>query len=169
MMRSIVFLILCVIMMSGCAVKKETLNTEPKKFETLTQDIKALGKGVDEKEAKMFAKEALSYPRVLAEKYKLMAPANFQNMLINMGMRERGLCYEWTEDMITHLKKQNYRSFDLRWGVAFKGEPMEHNSVVLVAKALLLIAVYSSILGVILESFIGGKWKMISSLNGLKI
>ena len=33
-----------------------------------------------------------------------------------------------------HLKKQKFKSFDLRWGVAFKGEPMEHNSVVVVAK-----------------------------------
>ncbi|MDD4505543.1 MAG: hypothetical protein PHE60_04120 [Sulfurospirillaceae bacterium] len=133
-MRSIVFCILCIVLMSGCSVKKEALNTEPTKFEALTHDIMALGKKVDEKEAKMFAKEALSYPRVLAEKYDLMAPANFQNMLINLGFRERGLCYQWTEDMITHLKKQNYRSFDLRWGVAFKGEPMEHNSVVVVVK-----------------------------------
>ena len=133
-MKSIVFLVLCMIMISGCSVKKEALNNEPQKFETLTHDIKALGKNIDEREAKMFAKEALIYPRVLAAKYDLMAPANFQNMLIHMGLRARGLCYEWTEDMITHLKKQKYKSFDLRWGVAFKGEPMEHNSVVLVAK-----------------------------------
>ena len=63
-----------------------------------------------------------------------MAPANFHNLLINMGYRERGLCYEWSEDMMEHLKKQKFKSFDLRWGVAFKGEPMEHNSVVVVAK-----------------------------------
>lgn len=36
--------------------------------------------------------------------------------------------------MMEHLKKQKFKSFDLRWGVAFKGEPMEHNSVVVVAK-----------------------------------
>lgn len=64
-MRSIVFCILCIVLMSGCSVKKEALNTEPTKFEALTHDIMALGKKVDEKEAKMFAKEALSYPRVL--------------------------------------------------------------------------------------------------------
>ena len=36
--------------------------------------------------------------------------------------------------MITHLKNLKYQSFDLRWGVANKGEFDEHNSVVVVAK-----------------------------------
>lgn len=133
-MRSILFLVLGIIFISGCTVKQEALNTEPAKFEKLTREILSLGKGVDEKEAKMLARESLSYPRTLAAKYNLMAPAGFHNLLINSGLRKRGLCYEWSEDMIVHLKKQNYRSFDLRWGVAFKGDPLEHNSVVVVAK-----------------------------------
>ena len=125
---------MCIMMLSGCSVKQEKLNTEPGKMEKLTQDLMALGKNVDEKEAKVFAKEALSYSRELAGKYKLMAPANFHNLLINMGYRERGLCYQWSEDMMAHLKKQKFKTFDLRWGVAYKGEPMEHNSVIAVAK-----------------------------------
>lgn len=125
---------MCIMMLSGCSVKQEKLNTEPGKMEKLTQDLMALGKNIDEKEAKTFAKEALSYSRELAGKYKLMAPANFHNLLINMGYRERGLCYEWSEDMMAHLKKQKFKTFDLRWGVAYKGEPMEHNSVIAVAK-----------------------------------
>ncbi len=36
--------------------------------------------------------------------------------------------------MITHLKGQGYQSFDLRWGVANRGDLDEHNSVVVVAK-----------------------------------
>lgn len=125
---------MCIMMLNGCSVKQEKLNTEPGKMEKLTQDLMALGKNIDEKEAKTFAKEALSYSRELAGKYKLMAPANFHNLLINMGYRERGLCYEWSEDMMAHLKKQKFKTFDLRWGVAYKGEPMEHNSVIAVAK-----------------------------------
>lgn len=118
----------------GCAVKPEQLNTKPWQERELTEALMALGKKIDPKEAHAFAKASLSYSRELAKKYQLMAPANFHNMLINMGYRERGLCYQWSEDMMTHLKKQNYKSFDLRWGVAFKGEPLEHNSVVAVAK-----------------------------------
>lgn len=125
---------MCVVLLSGCAVKQEELNTGRGKLEKLTRDLMALGKNIDPKEAKIFAKEALSYSSELAGKYKLMAPANFHNLLINMGYRERGLCFEWSEDMMAHLKKQKFKSFDLRWGVAYKGEPLEHNSVVAVAK-----------------------------------
>ena len=134
MLKRLLIVVSLLVFISGCSVKQETLNTKPEKLEHLTQDLVALGKGVDPKEAKAFAKESLSYSRELAGKYKLMAPANFHNLLINMGYRERGLCYEWSEDMMEHLKKQKFKSFDLRWGVAFKGEPMEHNSVVVVAK-----------------------------------
>jgi len=82
----------------------------------------------------MFAYEALLYPQILAERYGLVYPPTFHNFLINTGLKERGLCYEWSEDMITHLKNLKYHSFDLRWGVANKGEFNEHNSVVVVAK-----------------------------------
>lgn len=134
MLRRLLIFVSFLVFFAGCSVKQETLNTKPEKMDNLTHDLIALGKGIDPKEAKNFAKEALSYSRELAGKYRLMAPANFHNFLINMGYRERGLCYEWSEDMMEHLKKQKFKSFDLRWGVAYKGEPMEHNSVVVVAK-----------------------------------
>ena len=89
MLQRLLIVIGLIVFMNGCSVKQETLNTKPEKMEHLTQDLAALGKGVDPKEAKAFAKEALSYSRELAGRYKLMAPANFHNLLINMGYRER--------------------------------------------------------------------------------
>ena len=133
MLKSL-FVVMCVVMLSGCSVKQEKLNTEPGKIEKLTQDLMALGKNVDKKEAAHLAQEAINYPKILVKEYDLVAPASFHNMLINTGFRKRGLCYEWSEDMMTHLKKQHLKTFDFRWGVSHKGGPEEHNSVVVVAK-----------------------------------
>jgi len=123
-----------VLMISGCSLKQHAVNVQIEKVEQLTQDLIDLGKNVDKKEAARLAKEAIIHPTVLAKQYDLVFPANLHNMLINMGYRKRGLCFEWSEDMMTHLKKQNFKSFDLRWGVSHKGGPEEHNSVVVVAK-----------------------------------
>lgn len=133
-MQKYLLFVLLSLVLCGCSAKQSALHVEPTKVEILTGDLMHLGESVDKGEAKMFAYEALLYPQILAQRYGLVYPPTFHNFLINTGFKNRGLCYEWTEDMITHLGKQNYQSFDLRWGVANKGEFDEHNTVVVVAK-----------------------------------
>lgn len=132
MMRIFIVLSIMLFLLSGCSVKYHDM--EHSKVQQLTSDLIHLGVHVDKEEAQLLAHEALLYPRLLAQKYGLVSPPTFHNLLINTGLKERGLCYEWSEDMITHLKNQHYQSFDLRWGVANKGELDEHNSVVVVVK-----------------------------------
>lgn len=133
MLKSL-YLFICVILLSACSVKQESVNADYTQVDVLAQDILSLNKKVSRKEAYHFAKEALTHPKVLAKSYDLVAPANYHNMLINLGYRTRGLCFHWSEDMMSHLKKQNYTTLDLRWGVSGKRGPDEHNSVIVVAK-----------------------------------
>lgn len=133
-MRLLFLSLFLALFFSACSVKQNTLHVDATSVQTLTQALHDLGPHVDAHEAKMFAYEAFLYPHILSEQYQLVSPPTFHNFLINTGLKERGLCYEWSEDMIAHLKKQNYQSFDLRWGVANKGAFDEHNSVVVVAK-----------------------------------
>jgi hypothetical protein len=122
------------ILLAGCSAKPQNLHVTSEQVEKLSLDLQQLSDKVDREEARMFAYEALLYPQILAERYGLVYPPTFHNFLINTGLKERGLCYQWSEDMITHLKNLHYQSFDLRWGVANKGEFDEHNTVVVVAK-----------------------------------
>lgn len=133
-MKSFLALIVFALLLSGCSVKQDALQITPDKVQQLTSELTNLGEAIDYQEARLFAYEALLYPQILAERYGLVSPPTFHNFLINTGLKNRGLCYEWSEDMITHLKGLKYQSFDLRWGVANKGEFDEHNSVVVVAK-----------------------------------
>lgn len=133
-MKSFGFLLLIASLFIGCSVKHESLHVKRDGIEKLTQELMLLGDEVRYEEARLLAFEALSYPPLLAKRYGLVTPPTFHNFLINTGLKERGLCYQWSEDMMAHLKKGHYKSFDLRWGVANKGEFDEHNSVVVVAK-----------------------------------
>jgi len=133
-MKQFLFLLVFSLLFTGCSAKQDALHVTPKSVSALTSELTHLSDTVDYQEARMFAYEALLYPQILAERYGLVYPPTFHNFLINTGLKERGLCYEWSEDMITHLKNLKYQSFDLRWGVANKGEFNEHNSVVVVAK-----------------------------------
>lgn len=133
-MKSFLFLSLMVLLLGGCSAKQDSLHVTPDQVSALSAELSNLSDTIDYQEARMFAYESLLYPQVLAERYGLVYPPTFHNFLINTGLKERGLCYQWSEDMITHLKGLNYQSFDLRWGVANKGEFNEHNSVVVVAK-----------------------------------
>jgi hypothetical protein len=51
-----------------------------------------------------------------------------------MGLRDRGLCYHWTEDLMFQLKALQLERYQLRWGVAHRGSNLrEHNTVVITA------------------------------------
>lgn len=126
--------VLLILLFQGCSVKVDNINTESSNQKKLAMDIMALSSRIDTKEAYSIAKEALSHPKVLARQYNLVTPASYHNMLIHLGYRSRGLCFHWSEDLMAHLKKQKYKTIDLRWGVANKGGEEEHNSVVAVAK-----------------------------------
>jgi hypothetical protein len=64
----------------------------------------------------------------------VVPPAVFHNLLIQIGVRERGLCYQWTEDLMQHLQSLHLQSYRLLWGVAYRGSDLrEHNSVVITA------------------------------------
>ena len=101
----------------GCSAKPQTLHVESVQVAQLSQDLQGLGPRIDPEEARLFAYEALLYPQVLAQNYGLVYPPTFHNLLINVGVKDRGLCYQWSEDMITHLKNQHYKSFDYFGGI----------------------------------------------------
>jgi hypothetical protein len=102
---------------------------------SLQQELAGLSSGTEPEEARLLAQTAIAYSRALAERYRVVPPALFHNLLIQMGIRERGLCYHWTEDLMRHLQSLALKSYRLHWGVAFKGSDLrEHNSVVITAR-----------------------------------
>jgi hypothetical protein len=125
-----------VILLSGCAGLHSSLpRGEPQiasKVSSLQSRLMKLGGDADPAEARTAAETAVTYSLHLAEEYRVTPPAWWHNLLIQMGLRDRGLCFHWTEDLMKRLQALHLKTYELHWGVAYRGSDLrEHNSVVI--------------------------------------
>ncbi len=123
-------LIFSIFIFSGCSIKSyENEN----KIELLSKKLTHLSPNVDEMEANILAKEMVLYPKELAKKYELTSPPLFHNFLVNIGYKEKGLCYHWARDLLEKFKTLNIKSINLIQIIANKGEYDEHNALCAIA------------------------------------
>ena len=105
------------------------------KIKHLEQELIGLSATIDKAEARILAETAVRESAVLAEEYQLVRPAVAHNLLVVFGIRDRGLCYHWTEDLMKRLQALDLESVQLHWGVAYRGSELrEHNCVVVTAR-----------------------------------
>jgi hypothetical protein len=105
------------------------------KVNQLEHELVALSETIDKTEAMLVAEAAVRESAVLAEEYQLVRPAVAHNLLVALGLKDRGLCYHWTEDLMKRLQTLDLKSLQLHWGVAYRGSELrEHNCVVVTAK-----------------------------------
>ncbi len=102
-------------------------------IKSLQNALVGLSPGVAEEDAAKVAVLAYDYPRELARQYRLVRPPLWHNLLINVRLKKRGLCYHWAEDLAAKLQAAAPGSLELRWGVARAGSFREHNTVVVTA------------------------------------
>jgi len=86
-------------------------------------------------EARTLSQEAIRYSKKLATRYKVFAPPLVHNFLVNTGMRQRGLCYQWSDDLYTHLQSFHFQSIQLKpVGANIGNYWSEHNALVVLPK-----------------------------------
>ncbi len=108
---------------------------QQEKIEALEKAILSLADNIDPQEAQFVAYEGIAYPMVLANQYDLVSSPLWQNVLVNYGYREAGLCWQWTRDMGKQLGKKPLKTLSFHHAVAFRGNPWkEHNTLVVTAK-----------------------------------
>jgi len=108
---------------------------ERSKIARLRNDLAALNDRADVAEAGQVARTAIEYSYYLAEKYEVVRPAAFHNILVRVGLKNRGLCHHWTTDLMIQLEQLELKTYQLYWGVAYRGSELrEHNSVVIAAR-----------------------------------
>ncbi len=100
----------------------------------LQEKLQQLDNAVDADEAARLAESAVKQSAVLAREYRAVRPAWLHNFLVNGGLRERGLCYDWTNDLFARLHQLDLRSLDLHLAVARMDTPHEHNAIVVTAR-----------------------------------
>ena len=103
-------------------------------IEQLRSELLALGE-VSTEEAEVLADEAVRHAEKLRRDYRMVRPIEVHNVLVNLGLRKRGLCYQCAEDMYVHVRDLRLKTFDLHWGVAHKDDLwLEHSGVIVTAK-----------------------------------
>ena len=70
----------------------------------------------------------------LRREYRMFATPIFNNFLIYHGLRKRGYCYQWSEDLLIALDRLKLTSLELHWGEANPGNWRENNCIVVTAK-----------------------------------
>jgi hypothetical protein len=87
---------------------------------------------ISHQEASLLAREAVTYSQALASKYRVTTPPLFHNFLVNIKLKDRGLCYQWSDDLYHHLQKFHLKSIQLLPVGAYIGSYWrEHNAIVI--------------------------------------
>lgn len=102
----------------------------------LRQEILALGPGIDPEEAGRAARIAFEHTRELAIAYQITDPPLVHNTKVNMGLKPRGLCWHWAEDMENRLRAENFRTLDLHRAIANSDNPfrIDHSTAIISRK-----------------------------------
>jgi hypothetical protein len=102
--------------------------------EALANQLTALSPQVDRNEAKLLADCAYATVSQLRRRYHMFGTPIFNNFLIYHGLKKRGYCYQWSEDLLIALDALRLTSLELRWGEANPGNWRENNCLVVTAR-----------------------------------
>ena len=136
--RPILFALL--LLLAGCATIGEHPGLpEPvaqQRIDELGRAIAALDESIDANEARRAAIVAIEYSNQLARQYDVTTSPLVHNLLVNLGIKSRGLCIHWTEDLLARLQQENFHSLDLHWAIANHDAAfrIEHSTVVISAR-----------------------------------
>jgi len=99
----------------------------------LAAQIQALGPEVDPEEAQRAARIAYTYTAQLAQEYQITDPPLIHNAKVNKGLRPRGLCWHWAEDMERRLKQEEFRTLTLHRAIANADNPfrIDHSTAII--------------------------------------
>jgi len=101
----------------------------------LAKLLKSLDKTIPDKESQILSNDIFYETAILVKKFKLTSPPWFHNVLVNMGIREKGLCYHWSDALYSYLIQKSYPHFTFQLGGANIGEYFfEHNVLVIGSK-----------------------------------
>jgi hypothetical protein len=107
---------------------------DERSIKDLGKALTALGPDVDPGEAELLSVTAHTTSRSLAREYRIVLNPEFQNFLINIGLRQRGYCAHFARDIGARLKTLKLKTLVLHWGAAFAGTSGEDNCLVVTAR-----------------------------------
>lgn len=89
---------------------------------------------VDPREAALLSETAHRTSRQLAREYGVTGDPAIHNYLINIGVKKKGICADYTRDIGARLKEFRFTTLVLHWGAAYPKESDENNALVVTAR-----------------------------------
>jgi hypothetical protein len=137
---TICILALVYLLTQGCATSSPQIDLPPtveqQRKAELSLAIRSLSADIDPAEAQRAARISIEYTQQLARQYEITSSPIMHNFLVNIGAKPRGLCVDWTSDLLVRLQQERFYSLKLHWGIAnyetaFR---LEHSTVIVSAR-----------------------------------
>jgi hypothetical protein len=128
MVRGIFLFCVFLILANGVWARDE------RSIKDLSKALAALAPDVDPAEAEQISVTAHTTARRLAREYRVVLNPELTVFLVNVGMRKRGWCGHWSQDIGARLKELKPRTLALHWGVAYDHTSSENNCIVVTAR-----------------------------------
>lgn len=104
------------------------------KARRMSHDLQQLSPTVDAREADRLATTAIEESAKLAADFKPFIHPWMNNGLVNVGLRKRGLCYQWRDDLFPHLFHLKLKTLELHLSASKRDTWQEHHGIVVTAK-----------------------------------
>ena len=91
---------------------------------------------VDPREAALLSETAHRTSRQCAREYGVVGDPALHNYLINIGVKKKGICADYTHDIGAKLRELRFKTLVLHWGAAWPKESDENNALVVTARNL---------------------------------
>lgn len=118
--------------LAACAPQQD-LSTRDDVF-GLTQALIQLDPNVDPSEAARAARIAYSYTEQLVVEYQIVDPPLVHNTKVNMGLKPRGLCWHWAEDIQIRLEQEQFQTLAIHRAIAEHPFRIDHSTAIVSAK-----------------------------------
>ena len=107
---------------------------DERSIKNLAKALTGLSSDVDPAEAQAISYTAHTTARRLKKEYRVVLNPEFTVFLYNVGMRKRGWCGHWAQDIGTELIKLEPKTLVLHWGEAYPNTTSENNALVVTAR-----------------------------------
>src|SRR6476646_4995883 len=107
--------------------------SDERSIKDLAKALTRLSPDVDPAEAQALSETAHTTARRLKKEYRVVLNPEFTVFLYNVGLRKRGWCGHWAQDIGTELIKLEPKTLVLHWGEAYPNTTSENNALVVPA------------------------------------